>query len=79
MALHLTAYSLRFAVLRSGFRRQVSFGVRRRPKEEPMLFPAMVVAAILAATMPVLDGRSEETLQASAEKVKASLPEALWP
>jgi len=27
-ALHLTAYSLHFAVLRSGFRRQVSLGVR---------------------------------------------------
>jgi hypothetical protein len=27
-ALHLTAYSLRFAALRSGFRQQVSLGVR---------------------------------------------------
>jgi hypothetical protein len=27
-ALHLTAYSLRFAMLSSGFQRQVSFGVR---------------------------------------------------
>jgi hypothetical protein len=26
--LHLTAYSLRFAALRSGFRQQVSLGVR---------------------------------------------------
>jgi hypothetical protein len=30
-ALHLTAYSLRFAALRSGFRQQVSAGVRLPP------------------------------------------------
>ena len=28
LALHLTAYSLRFATLRCGFRQQVSLGVR---------------------------------------------------
>jgi hypothetical protein len=44
-----------------------------------MLVPVIVVGAILSAVIPVLDGRSDETLQASAEKVKASLPEALRP
>jgi hypothetical protein len=37
LALHLTAYSLRFAPLRSGFRQQVSLGVRRLPADRRQL------------------------------------------
>jgi hypothetical protein len=39
---HLTAYSLRFAALCSGFRQQVSLGVRRNC-EEPVRYKAVLL------------------------------------
>jgi len=49
-ALHLTAYSLRFAARRSGFRQQVSLGVRLQPLLETGSIISLY-ASILSSTI----------------------------